>query len=206
MYCGQDNSPVQGTDDHTTQNLKGSSPDKLDKELFRELGLSKALILPAEFQSIKGGNAMYVGGCEFVYPTDATTGFTNLITSKQIPNQVEKFWTCDSTSKKVRFHFAVEMAMALDSMRTRAFIKDHPKEVGIAFKDHNRFSKYHFDDATFTKIPSTALAGKVVIVTFLNSDDEFVVKHEQSKPNDDKLRRMSSSEIYASIVCLILDL
>jgi hypothetical protein len=197
--------PSLNREDHFDSLAKRSVtyPSEAEKQLSRELIAARSLLMPSKVSSFLGAESDFIG-CGFLYPERVKTGFINLIGSENVSNQIEKFQVSliDIFTKDESYHFAVNIALAVNAEKTNAFIQSHENIVQIDFARKRKFDTYSFDDFVNNKISPKALNGKVVIIAVGQPADYFLIRKKEN--NNEELRRMSTSEIFANIACQII--
>lgn len=173
-------------------------PNAIDKLLAKELRQLPSLLLASEIQIIGDNQPLYVVGCTFIYPPKAITGFTNLINSIEINNQIERVKLSEKIGKQIQYHFATRIAFALEAEKTRTFIESHQNILNLDTSEKMSFNSYTLEDLKNGEIDASFLKDKVVIVGYRNSDDHLIMKR-----NNGEFSNLTSSEIIATIACMI---
>jgi CHASE2 domain-containing sensor protein len=175
--------------------------NEADNRLSDVLSNTPFLIMPSELQMFGSKEYRDIVGCSSFYSQGVATGFTNLISDKNVENLVDKVQIKSLYKKRVMFHFATTMASALNAEKTREFIDSHSDTIAIDFSRERKFKTYHIDDFEKKTVSTDVLHGKIVILTTFPYD-YFGVRRNNK---DQKLINMSTSEIFANIACQIVD-
>ncbi|MBS0635859.1 MAG: CHASE2 domain-containing protein [Verrucomicrobia bacterium] len=171
-----------------------------EKRLSRELAMSRSLLMPSELRPFGSKAYDEIIGCGFLYPEKVATGFVNLINSSKVLNQVEKIQISNTyKNEPTVYHFAVNIALQLNESATRSYIKSHPNVVALDFARSRKFKTYSMEHFYGNKESGKALKGKVIILGVDQSVEYHLV------PTAKGNKKMSTSEIFANIVCQLIE-
>jgi CHASE2 domain-containing sensor protein len=173
--------------------------DDTDGELLNELNNINSLLMPSKLLPFGTGNHGDIIGCSTIYPKGATAGFINLIFNEQV-TIVEKVQLTHSTGARVRYHFAMNIALSLDRDKTQQFMQSHSDTIAIDFSRERTFATFHFNDFAEGRTDSDLFRGKIVIVTIFPFD-HFPIRKSKVNP---EVINMSTAEIYANIACQLI--
>jgi CHASE2 domain-containing sensor protein len=176
-------------------------PSEAEKQLSHELSATHSLLMVSKIRPFGDQGYAEITGCGFLYSEEVSTGYINLVSNEDIANQVEKFQvSLIDPFSELSYHFAVNIALALNPEKTQVFIKSHGDTVEIDFDRERKFTTYSFDEFSANKVSGKVLNGKVVIIGVGQPADYFLVR---KKNKNGELKEMSTSEIFANIACQI---
>lgn len=177
--------------------LTKCNEDKSDKVLTKSLWKVDSLMMITKIRrfGIAGEELLDFIGCPYLYPERVTKGFVNLIGKEEDENLVEKVQITNTNGKRVRYHFAVNIALRLNAGATRSFIKSSPNIVPINFERARKFRTYKMEQFYGNKENSIVLDGKVLILSIDRPEEYRQVS---------KKRKMTTSEIFANIACQLI--
>ncbi|MFZ6014593.1 MAG: CHASE2 domain-containing protein [Bacteroidota bacterium] len=193
-------------------NLSNCNQDSIDSQLSEELHKFDSLVVPSKVRPYGTGKYRDIRLlCSYFYSNGQKDGFVNLISSDYL-NQVEKFKTKNIYRSEnffsgeiveiIRYHFAVNIAFAINAEKTKKFIESNSDTVKIDFSRKREFETCSFDQFVEGKIDKKILEGRVVVIATSLPSDYLLVPSHEGKIGE--FRKMSTSEIFANIACQII--
>lgn len=194
-------------------NLSDCNQDSVDSQLIKVLHEFDSMVVPSKLRPFGTGKYRDIGLlCDYFYSNSYKDSFVNLIFSDYL-NEVEKFQTKniyrsrnlfnEEMAERIRYHFAVNIAYAINPEKTNKFINSNRDTVKIDFGRKREFETYSFDQFVEGKIDNKILEDRVVLIATSLPSDYLLIPSYESKIGES--RKMSTSEIFASIACQIID-
>jgi len=117
--------------------------------------------------------------------TKAKIGFINVIPRKDKQRTIDKIATHVNFRGGRLHHFAVEAAMAYDSLKAIRFLEKNPRIISADFISDLRFEVLSEEDFLQREFPCHVVEGKIVMFGFLGPGDEdkfFTPMNSRTKP------------------------
>lgn len=127
--------------------------DERDVLLSKALESCENLVMPSLLENVGEKIMIFPGGRSEFYPSGIKTGFINTVFEDDETHTLKKFMVWEEESYTIRskgkprieYHFAVQVAMAYDSLKTMKFIRSHGKLVDVDYLYGKRAFKTYSD-------------------------------------------------------------
>ncbi|MEQ8359415.1 MAG: CHASE2 domain-containing protein [Cytophagales bacterium] len=131
----------------------------------------------------------------------AKTGFANVILEND--RSLRKFSIYEKVKGKIEYHFAIQVAMSFDSIKTMEFIRSKPRIVNVDYVAGKGLKVFSADDVLQERVSQNDIRGKIVMFGFLGPGDEdkFYTPLNEN-PNEPD---MYGLEYLANIVAQVLE-
>jgi len=191
--------------------LQFSSHTEYDKDtrLIQAFDKCNNLIMVSIIEDYNGEDVVYTNGFTFgslpVYLINAQTGFANTILEKDEHQTLKSFSIVENMDGFNEYHFGVRTAMAFDSLKTMAFVKDNPRIIDIDYQSGKRkFKTFSASDVFNKKVTRKDIEGKIILIGYVGPTDEdkfFSPFNKRAKPNKPDVYGL---EYYAYVITQVL--
>ncbi|CAN5124471.1 hypothetical protein BH09BAC3_BH09BAC3_30160 [soil metagenome] len=152
----------------------------VDTKLIQKLDKCKNLIMASMIENYTGDKESYARftyGSLPDYKTNAKTGFVNMPYNDDLKNKPTHFSTMERVNGDIEYHFAVRIAMGIDSVSTMNFVQNNRRIVEIDYLAKTK--PFLTTVLGGTKISAELIEDKVIVLGCVNNRNKVSTKRSR---------------------------